>query len=50
MNRSVRSLAALRSVQTRSISPENVDGSVGGGGRAAEGTGADAPRDLGPGC
>jgi hypothetical protein len=43
------SIARLRAVQTRSISPENVDGSVGGGGRATEGTGAASARDLGPG-
>ena len=43
------SLASLRAVQTRSISPENFDGSVGGGGRATEGTGAEAARDLGQG-
>ncbi|MGO2820139.1 MAG: glycoside hydrolase family 172 protein, partial [Brachybacterium tyrofermentans] len=49
MTHPARDLAALRPVQTRSISPENVDGSVGGGGRATEGTGADAARDLGQG-
>ncbi|GAB3610719.1 DUF2961 domain-containing protein [Humibacter ginsengiterrae] len=43
------SLARIRRVQTRSISPENFDGSVGGGGRATEGTGASCARDLGPG-
>jgi Protein of unknown function (DUF2961) len=43
------SLARLRGVQTRSISPENPDGSAGGGGRATEGTGAASARDLGPG-
>lgn len=42
-------IAALRPVQTRSISPENRDGTLGGGGRATEGTGAAAARDLGPG-
>ncbi len=42
-------LAALRSVRTRSISPENFDGSPGGGGRATEGTGAREARDLGQG-
>ena len=42
-------ISRLRTVQTRSISPENFDGSVGGGGRATEGTGADCARDLGPG-
>jgi hypothetical protein len=43
------SLAQLRKVQTRSISPENPDGAVGGGARATEGTGAASARDLGPG-
>jgi hypothetical protein len=43
-------LARLRDgVETRSISPENVDGSKGGGGRATEGTGAGCAIDLGPG-
>ncbi|TDE89633.1 DUF2961 domain-containing protein [Occultella glacieicola] len=42
-------LAALRDVRTRSISPENPDGAKGGGGRATEGTGAEAARDLGVG-
>jgi hypothetical protein len=36
-------------VVTRSISPENPTGAPGGGGRATEGTGASAARDLGPG-
>jgi Protein of unknown function (DUF2961) len=44
-----RDLARLRNVTTRSISPENVNGAKGGGGRAAEGTGANAARDLGVG-
>jgi hypothetical protein len=43
------SVARLRAVRTRSISPENFDGSAGGGGRATEGTGAECARDLGPG-
>jgi Protein of unknown function (DUF2961) len=43
------SVSTLRSGHTRSISPENFDGSPGGGGRATEGTGARAARDLGPG-
>jgi hypothetical protein len=43
------SLSAIRSVRTRSISPENFDGAPGGGGRATEGTGAASARDLGPG-
>lgn len=42
-------ISRLRNVSTRSISPENFDGSPGGGGRATEGTGAAAARDLGPG-
>ena len=42
-------IARLRNVTTRSISPENLDGGKGGGGRATEGTGAYAARDLGPG-
>src|SRR5699024_12698822 len=41
--------APLRPVLTRSGSPENFDGSPGGGGRATEGTGAEAARDLGQG-
>ena len=32
-------IARLRNVTTRSISPENLDGGKGGGGRASEGTG-----------
>jgi hypothetical protein len=43
------SITRLRKGQTRSISPENFDGSAGGGGRATEGTGARAARDLGAG-
>jgi len=46
---SFRDLARLRDVQTWSISPENFDGVKGGGGRATEGTGAHAARDLGVG-
>ncbi len=42
-------ISRLRDVRTRSISPENFDGAVGGGGRATDGTGARAARDLGPG-
>jgi len=49
MTDSLTSLAQLRNVRTRSISPENFDGSAGGGGRATEGTGAWNARDLGPG-
>lgn len=48
-NPDISSLSQLRGVQTRSISPENFDGSVGGGGRATEGTGANCARDLGTG-
>jgi hypothetical protein len=44
-----RSIARLRNVTTRSISPENLDGAKSGGGRASEGTGANAARDLGVG-
>ncbi|HLM23004.1 MAG TPA: hypothetical protein VK390_15985, partial [Propionibacteriaceae bacterium] len=42
-------IARLRDRTTRSISPENFDGATGGGGRAAEGTGANAGRELGVG-
>lgn len=42
-------ISRLRDVQTWSISAENFDGSKGGGGRATEGTGAHASRDLGVG-
>ncbi len=42
-------VARLRPVRTRSISPENFDGSPGGGGRATDGTRARAARDLGRG-
>ena len=44
-----RNIARLRNVTTRSISPENLDGAKGGGGRAISGTGANAARDLGVG-
>jgi len=40
-------ISRLHRVQTRSISPENFDGAIGGGGRATEGTGKDCARDLG---
>lgn len=43
------SISRLRTVATRSISPENPDGAPGGGGRATEGTGAQSARDLGVG-
>lgn len=43
-------LSTLRSgIATRSISPENLDGSPGGGGRSITGTGAPCARDLGQG-
>lgn len=42
-------LARVSHAQTRSISPENFTGAKGGGGKAAEGTGAEAARDLGQG-
>ncbi|MEZ5110269.1 MAG: glycoside hydrolase family 172 protein [Microbacteriaceae bacterium] len=48
-NPDLSSIAALRPLRTRSISPENFDGSVGGGARATEGTGAACAVDLGPG-
>lgn len=42
-------LSRLSDAQTRSISPENRDGSPGGGGKATEGSSTDAARDLGEG-
>jgi hypothetical protein len=42
-------LARLSHAKTRSISPENFTGEKGGGGKAVEGTGANAARDLGQG-
>ena len=42
-------ISALSDRQTRSICPENIDGSAGGGGRATTGTGAWNARDLGTG-
>ena len=42
-------LSRLSNAQTRSISPENFNGEVGGGGRATEGTGVQCARDLGQG-
>jgi Protein of unknown function (DUF2961) len=44
-----RDLTRLSNAQSRSISPENFSGEPGQGGRATEGTGAHAARDLGPG-
>jgi hypothetical protein len=43
------SISQLSGVSTRSISPENFNGSVGGGARALTGTGQDCSRDLQPG-
>ena len=40
-------LSRLSSAQTRSISPENFSGAKGEAGKATEGTGANAARDLG---
>ncbi|BDZ51400.1 hypothetical protein GCM10025867_36410 [Frondihabitans sucicola] len=48
-NPDLHDIARIRDRRTRSISPENPDGRVGGGGRATEGTGAASARDLGPG-
>lgn len=42
-------LSTLRTVQTRSISPENFTGEPAGGARATTGTGASCARDLGTG-
>ena len=42
-------LSRLSSALSRSISPENFTGEKGGGGKATEGTGASAARDLGTG-
>ncbi|MGN6326798.1 glycoside hydrolase family 172 protein [Pseudolysinimonas sp.] len=47
--RDLATIAAISNRRTRSISPENFDGSPGGGGRATDGTGASAARDLGAG-
>lgn len=43
------SIATLRAARTRCITPENPDGSPGGGARATEGPGAWAARELGRG-
>ena len=48
-NSELANISRLRTIRTRSISPENFDGALGGGGRAVEGTGAECARDLGPG-
>src|SRR4051812_37535690 len=45
----VGDLSRLSKARTRSISPENVTGAKGEGGKATEGTGAGAARDLGRG-
>ena len=45
----LHNLSHLSEAETRSISPENFDGSIGGGGRATEGTGRVHARDLGTG-
>jgi hypothetical protein len=42
-------LYRLSNARTRSISPENFTGEAGGGGKATDGTGAEAARDLGVG-
>jgi len=42
-------LSRLSKAQSRSISPENLDGSVSGGARAKTGTGAECARELGEG-
>jgi hypothetical protein len=47
MTQELTGVSRLTKTATRSISPENFDGRAGGGGRATEGTGADAARDLG---
>ena len=44
-----RDIARIRDVRTRSISPENPTGAPGQGGRAVQGTGANAARELGQG-
>ena len=48
-NSELVNISRLRTIQTRSISPENFDGALGGGGRAVKGTGEECARDLGPG-
>ena len=46
---SLGNLFRLSDAKTRSISPENYNGTKGGGGKATTGSGADASRDLGTG-
>src|SRR6476646_6512481 len=45
----VGDLSRLSKAKTRSISPENFTGAKGEGGKATEGTGANAARELGQG-
>ena len=47
LNMSLGNLSRLSDAQTRSISAENFTGAKGQGGRATEGTGAAASRELG---
>jgi len=49
LNLSLGNLSRLSNARTRSISPENFSGEKGAGGRATEGTGSGAARDLGTG-
>ena len=42
-------LSRLSDAQSRSISPENLTGAIGQGGRATQGTGEECARELGPG-
>ena len=49
LNLSMGNLSRLSNARTRSISPENFNGEKGQGGRATEGTGSGAARDLGVG-
>jgi hypothetical protein len=49
LNMSLGNLARLSAAESRSISPENLNGARSGGGLALEGTGAESARDLGQG-
>lgn len=49
LNMNLGNLSRLSNAQTRSISPENFTGAPGQGGKALEGTGASASRELGQG-
>ncbi len=49
LNMSLGNLARLSDAESRSISPENMDGARSSGGRATQGTGAECARDLGVG-